>query len=1092
MTSYFLSFIILYLNFYLSIQRDKDSILEEALKKISNKIHEKLEPDYGNLREWLHELVIDLPNELIEEETKVLKNLTLYEISLDKIITTSPKIIDNKIGVTISIQNAELNAKGILTITSPKDFIGHISNLNVQLPFYLVRNPENGLVSEVDTSGFNIDLDNVKIDIEIDMFLKDLVVNLLIGILKLIKTSVIEKSLIDTMNEKFGELFQKANDIILNGVEPKTLNIVIKEQDRLDLKKSSIISAVGYLLNNLTGAEGPLSLNNLVNIITYDTGIVHLHEFYNQSIYFDFNLTNKDNSSLGNFEIGLEDLNISGLNTWKNFTALEPYNKLLLRSYTDLQNLTIDICFSLKIRLDNTSNLVKEEATLYEKAYLRTNLVNNTLKAMVQLPINEKKGKEYSDKECLSLDCVADLADSNGTGLTALSLNETFTYIILEVDQQGGLEEDVDDTISKLVDLFITSFDDKISLFINALLNTTVIDLANGFINNYLYSTSCPGIPNPEDNEINMSFTTVAFLSAFILFSALIFYPYILGKACGKGNDTIKVNLLDKEEINERITNTSEIKNVQNYDMNSKYCFTNISIQWIKEFGRTDPGGASLFLHPHIPLFWRIFIPLAIISTIALFISSNSSTGASVFIVFEIGRRIQIPSLFDFGLINSVRDMWKAGVYPLSIIVALFSGIWPYLKLVLMLISFCMPASLLSKKQRGRVLMILDATGKWSILDSYVMILMLVAFHFHIEFPVVKPSEAEQGSIIDVFVYAAYGFFTLILGTVISLFLSHIITHLDRGLDEHPDQNKGEKAESYTALISFAENKYIGKTFFRILITILLFSTLGLIILGSLITSFSFYFHGLAGYALDLFDISPHRDYSILKLGFSVPDSYEDPNDGVIRFTQVIYFLTVFVLPVAMLINVIFLWLVPLPRKAQKFFYSITEILNAWSCLDVFVMAIIAAIVEIGQFTEFIVGDKCDAIDPFIAKYFYKTLDGHNTCFEVRAYLKSGCWILFAAAIIFFISSNIVMKVCRNALDERLPDNVKEYLKNRIEGERISSVINLNESSNLSNINNINNSKRQTLIEINKDDRISRINNSNRNSNSNDLLEEDN
>ena len=121
----------------------------------------------------------------------------------------------------------------------------------------------------------------------------------------------------------------------------------------------------------------------------------------------------------------------------------------------------------------------------------------------------------------------------------------------------------------------------------------------------------------------------------------------------------------------------------------------------------------------------------------------------------------------------------------------------------------------------------------------------------------------------------------------------------------------------------------LEKLAFWILITILLFLTWGLIILGSLITSFSFYFHGLARYALDLFEISPHRDYSILKLGFSIPESYEDPNDGVIRFTQAIYFLTVFELPVAMLINVIFLWLVPLPRKAKKFFYSISEILNA-------------------------------------------------------------------------------------------------------------------------------------------------------------------
>ena len=99
----------------------------------------------------------------------------------------------------------------------------------------------------------------------------------------------------------------------------------------------------------------------------------------------------------------------------------------------------------------------------------------------------------------------------------------------------------------------------------------------------------------------------------------------------------------------------------------------------MKEFGRTDPYGASLFLDPRIPLFFRISLPLIILLTIALFISSNSGTGASVFVVFNVGRRIQVPSLFDFGLINSVHDMWVAGSYGLSLLVAVFSGIWPYL-----------------------------------------------------------------------------------------------------------------------------------------------------------------------------------------------------------------------------------------------------------------------------------------------------------------------------------------------------------------------------------------------------------------------------
>ena len=1041
----------------------------------------------SSLREWLGKLVIDLPNDLIKEETDgYLEDLTLYGLSIDKIITTDPDEQEQKVGLKISIKDAGVNIKGkYKLVSSAKDFLAKISKLNILLPFYLMKDEETGLVSEVDTTGFNIDIDNANIDLDVDSILKPILPGLLKIVLKIIKENIIEAKLIETMNTQLGELFQKVNKIILNGVEPQRLNITIKEQDRSNLQKSSLISAVGYLLNNLTGIDGPLNLNKLVNMFTYNTGVVRLHEIYNKSIHFEFNLTNSDNSSLGHFDIGLEDLNISELNTWQNISVLEPFDKILLNSYTDLKNLTINVTFSIKIILDNSSSLVTEETILYEKANLRTNLHDNRLKALLQLPVNKKKLNDYTNKECLNLDCISDLPDSNGTGISALSLDEIFSYIILEVDRNtGGLEEDVDDTIDKLVSLFIKSFDDKISLLINALLNTTVINLANKQINNYLYSTSCPGISDPEDNEINISMTSLAGLSALGLFSLLIFCPYILGKACGKDVNTIKVNLLDDEKVKERITNISEIKNVKNYDMQSKYCINSISIKWIKEFGRTDPDGASLFLHPQIPIFWRIFIPLAIFCTVALFISSNSGTGASVFVVFDIGRRIQVPSLFDFGLINSIKEMCKAEVYFLALIVALFSGIWPYLKLVLMLISFVLPTSILNKRKREKILMGLDSTGKWSILDSYVMILMLVAFHFHIQFPLAEESEIEKGAIVNVFVYAAYGFLTLIIGTVISLCLSHIITHLHRSLDEHPDQNKGEKAESYTALISFAESKIFGKNNFQVIISILLILTLCLVIIGSFITSFSFYFHGLAGYALDLFEIDRHREYSVIQLGFSVPESYENPNDKVIRFTQAIYFITVFIMPVSSLLNIIFLWFVPLPRKIQKFFYNIGEILNAWSCLDVFIIAIIGAMIQISKFTAFIVGDKCDSINPFIAKYFYDSLDGYNSCFEVKADLQSGCWILFTATIMLFISKKIVMKICRNALDERLPDNVKEYLKNLKEGERISRIAESNNNDSMSNIN----SARETLIQLNNNN----INNTISTNNNNEFLEEDN
>ena len=1037
-----LLFLILIVNMVYSSQNLPYSILKSLIQYKSSQNSKDL-----YLREWLNKLTIDLPNELIKNETSgYIENLTIYNISLENLITTRKKYIENKVGVELTLYKSALNIKGkyILREDNPKDFLAKISSLTVKLPFYLVKN-ESGLVTEVDTSGFTIDIENAQIELELDTseMMRNLVVGILKAVLELIKTNIIEKNIIQTLNTKLSEMFQNVNDIILNGVYPEELNITMEESERADLRYSPIMGSIAYLLTNLTGINGKLSLNNLVNIFTYDTGIVRLKDLYEKEIHFEFNLTDENNTSSGNFEFTLDDLNISGLNTWKEFSALEPYDPLQLFTHTNLGNLTINVSFSLRVKLDNDSNLVNEEAILFEKAQLRTNLQNNKLNAMIQFPFNNKRSKEYTNQECLNLDCVIDLVDSNGTGITALSLNETFRYLTLEIKGGEDLEEDLSDAVEKLADLFISGFNNEIGLLINGLLNTSVINFANKKLNEFLYPKNCPGIPEPDDSQVDATITSISVISAGAAFLALMFCPYILGRACKKDNKANQENLIEQENI-------AELKDVKNVPVDAKYCFDNIKIQWIKELGRIDPEGASLFLNPRVPIFFRIFIPMAILFSIALFISSNSGTGASVYIVFNLGRRIKAPSLFDFSLVNSVHDMWLAGSEVLSTVVAVFSGVWPYLKLVLMLISFMLPTSILSHKRREKILLILDATGKFSILDSYVMIMMMVAFHFHVEVPLSDQSQAKEGSIVDIFCLAAYGFITLIIGTLISLFLSHVITHLHRHLDEHPDQNKGEKAENYKSIMSFAKNKCISDTPFRIFISSMIFVTLGLVIIGSVTKCFSFYFHGLAGYALNLLDYPDHRDFSIIKLGLDVRDVYENPDAPEIIFTQFIYFFTILAIPITFLVILIILWFVPMSRRAQKFLYSIAEILNAWSCIDVFVIALLAGVLQIAQFAKFMVGDKCDSIDPIIHNYFSKTLNGHDSCFEVQTYLLEGSWLFFAAAITFFIASFVILKVCRNALNERLPDHVKEYLKmkkNKSNDDRISNVSNINDFS---------------------------------------------
>ena len=443
----------------------------------------------------------------------------------------------------------------------------------------------------------------------------------------------------------------------------------------------------------------------------------------------------------------------------------------------------------------------------------------------------------------------------------------------------------------------------------------------------------------------------------------------------------------------------------------------------VKEFLRTDEEGASLFLHPRVSLFVRLIIPILLFATIALFISSNTGVGASVFVYLTIGdKEIGLPSLFDFGLINSVTDMWTAGVYPLSILIAFMSGIWPYLKVVLMICCWFFPTAWMKSSTRGSMLGWLDFLGKWSLLDTYVMIMMLVAFHFRIDFPVINPDVIETSIRADIYVYPAYGFVSLIVATLISLLMSHIIIGIHRNtLPETPGADCDDAMN--WKIIAFYAVKKIKKPIWGMVvvvtIAVLLVLTLILTILGTVLNTFSFDFIGLAGWALPFLDINPKRAYSIISLTEEVPPSARLPNSFTVRFTQIIFILTAFVFPLMHIVAMIVLWLAPLTRKIQHYMYYTVEILSAWACLDVFVISIIAAVLEISQFADFMVGDMCDFLNPIMEEYLYDVLKPYIKCFGVVAKLESGCWILFITAIVYLAINFILLRLVHFGLAVR-------------------------------------------------------------------------
>ena len=103
---------------------------------------------------------------------------------------------------------------------------------------------------------------------------------------------------------------------------------------------------------------------------------------------------------------------------------------------------------------------------------------------------------------------------------------------------------------------------------------------------------------------------------------------------------------------------------------------------------------SSIAGDPNLEIALKILFPLAWIFNVALYVWANSLIGANVHIHVEFNSEPGnsttaivpiLPSVFAFSLMGTVEDMWTAKVYPLSIIVFFMSGMWPQIKLFLMM-----------------------------------------------------------------------------------------------------------------------------------------------------------------------------------------------------------------------------------------------------------------------------------------------------------------------------------------------------------------------------------------------------------------------
>jgi len=103
-------------------------------------------------------------------------------------------------------------------------------------------------------------------------------------------------------------------------------------------------------------------------------------------------------------------------------------------------------------------------------------------------------------------------------------------------------------------------------------------------------------------------------------------------------------------------------------------------------------------------------------------------------------------------------------------------------------------------------------------------------------------------------------------------------------------------------------------------------------------------------------------------------------------------------------IYAIVLWMVPLRRDRFRRLVTLAEVTYAWAMLDVFIVMVLASLLEINQFAQFIM--PLDAVNHILGDYaeFHPYLPGENIAFGIQPSLDAGWW----AGMVLVFSANCV------------------------------------------------------------------------------------
>lgn len=356
-----------------------------------------------------------------------------------------------------------------------------------------------------------------------------------------------------------------------------------------------------------------------------------------------------------------------------------------------------------------------------------------------------------------------------------------------------------------------------------------------------------------------------------------------------------------------------------------------------------DEPSWCLAVHPAVPPPLAVCYPFLVTATIFLFLYADFSLGTTLEVTFSAGdQSTTFGPIFTFSLLSIIRDTWLARAYLFSFLAGVMSGIWPIMKLVLLLVAWLTPSPVLSVQWRGNIVTFLDQYGKFSLVDIWLGIIGLASYNLHWE---------GEGAAIKVRPVVLDGFFMFVVGTGLSLVLGHVAaiyhqrTVPEEGNSRESSDGESEQIEAVDSSDDSAR-AMIGLNLFTMLV----------ICLGAVVTSFHMI---VSGVAADVLTDPPQRitTFSLWSLGEMVAAA--DRSSLALQLTPYFMYMHTLLIPLALCGTLIVLecvkYSMPSKRRLIHDILTLCRIMDAWSALDVFALAVFVSSLEIGLFARYLV-----------------------------------------------------------------------------------------------------------------------------------------